>query len=77
MNKQRRKWLEDTIAKLEENKSEIESIEQEEREAYDNLPESIQESERGESMLENADELEQAASDLDDLISNLNEILER
>lgn len=77
MNKQRRKWLSDVITKLEEAKTDIESIAEEEREAYDNLPEGIQESDRGNAMCENADDLEQASSDLDDLIQNLNEILER
>ena len=76
MNKQRRKWLSDVITKLEEAKTDIESIAEEEREAYDNLPEGIQESDRGDVMYENADNLDQAASDLDDLISNLNEIIE-
>ena len=76
MNKQRRKWLSDVITKLEEAKTDIESIAEEEREAYDNLPEGIQESDKGDAMYENADNLDQAASDLDDLISNLNEIIE-
>ena len=75
MNKARRKWLEDTIGKLEEQKSELESIYMEEQEAYDNMPESLHESERGQSMYENIDTLETAASDLEDIISNLQEIL--
>lgn len=77
MNKQRRKWLEEIVGRLETAKDEIDSVAEEEREAYENLPEGIQESERGEAMCENADDLEQASSDLDDLIQNLNEILER
>lgn len=77
MNKARRKWLEETINKLEEQKTELESIGEEEQEAYDNMPESLQDSEKGQTMYENIDTLEAAASDLDDIITNLQEILER
>lgn len=77
MNKARRKWLEETINKLEEQKTELESIGEEEQEAYDNMPESLQDSEKGQTMYENIDTLETAASDLDDIITNLQEILER
>lgn len=77
MNKQRRKDIEDVISKLEEIKSRIESIQEEEYEAYSSLPDSIQDSERGEAMSENADDLETASSDLDDIISNLQDIIDR
>ena len=55
MNKTRRKWLEKTIATLEDQKLELESICEEEQEAYDNMPESLQESEKGQTMYENID----------------------
>ena len=77
MNKTRRKWLEKTIATLEDQKLELESICEEEQEVYDNMPESLQESEKGQTMYENIDTLESASSDLEDIISNLEEILER
>lgn len=77
MNKARRKWLEDIIGKLEEQKCEIESVRDEEQEMLDCMPESLQESERGQAMSENVDELDSAASDLDDIISSLQEIVER
>lgn len=76
MNKTRRKWLEKTIATLEDQKLELESICEEEQEAYDNMPESLQESEKGQTMYENIDTLESASSDLENIISNLEEILE-
>jgi hypothetical protein len=41
------------------------------------MPESLQESEKGQTMYENIDTLESASSDLEDIISNLEEILER
>ena len=76
MNKERRKWLEKTIATLEDQSAELESICEEEQEAYDNMPESLQDSERGQALYDNIDALESAASDLDDVISDLQEILE-
>ena len=77
MNKARRKAIEEIIAQLDEQKEAIEAVQEEEQEAYDNLPESIQYTERGEAISENADDLEQAASDLDDVISNLQDIIDR
>jgi hypothetical protein len=77
MNKARRKWLEDVIAKLEEQKEELESIQCEEQESCDNMPESLQYSERGEAIEENANDLDSYASDLQDVIDNLQEILDR
>lgn len=55
-NAERRKALESIVDKLLELKDKLESIQSEE-DAYCNLPEGIQASERGESMSENADTL--------------------
>lgn len=77
MNKERRKTLQGIIDELESQKENIETLQEEEQEAYDNLPESIQASDRGDAMCENADGLADAASDLEDVISVLQEILER
>lgn len=75
MNKERRKRLEKTIATLEEQIAEIESICEEEQEAYANMPESLQDSDNGQAIYENVDTLETAASDLEDIINNLQEVL--
>ena len=77
MNKQRRKAIEEIIEQLGILKDELDTIAEEEQEAYDNLPEGIQDSERGEAMNEAADDLYQAQSDLDDIISTLQDIIER
>lgn len=77
MNKQRRKWLEDIIGKLEEQKDELCNLQQEEQEAYDNMPENLQESERGQAAGECASDLETEYDTLEDVITNLQEILER
>ena len=75
MNKERRKAIEEIIDQLGTLKEQIESVSEEESEAYDNLPESIQYSEKGEAISENASDLEQAASDLDDIMSTLQDIM--
>lgn len=77
MNKARRKWLEDIIGKLEEQKDELYQLYEEEQEAYDNMPESLQESERGQIASEFVDSLETEHESLEDVIFNLQEILER
>ena len=74
MNKQRRKDIEaivNKLADLEALKTEIqEAIEQvrdEEQEYYDNMPEGLQQSDRGYAAEEAANQLDEAASMLDDL----------
>lgn len=65
MNKARRKQLEDLIEQLSGIKDSIEAVMEEEQEAFDNLPEGIQASERGETMQENIDNLQTAADSLE------------
>lgn len=76
MNKARRKQLEEIVNALDEQKSVIESVCEEEQEAFDNLPESIQYSERGDTMQGYINEMEDAISNLEDVISNLQEIID-
>ena len=77
MNKARRKMLQGIIDELDAQREQLEAVQEGEQEAYDNLPDSIQDTERGETMSENASDLEQAASDLEDIIGTLQEIVER
>lgn len=77
MNKERRKRLDYVIDKLEELQAEVASIGEDEREAYDNLPESIQYSERGEQMSENADDLDGLDGDFESLLDTLRDIQSR
>lgn len=76
MNKQRRNRLQKVIDQLEELKQEVSSICEEEQEAYDNMPESLQNGDRGSQMYENISTLEDQESNFDDLIDNLQEVLE-
>ena len=77
MNKTRRKILEGIIEVLQEQKTAIESVCEEEQEAYDNLPDGIQDSERGQTLSDNVSDLEQASSDLDDLIEQLQGVADK
>lgn len=77
MNKDRRKRLSDIIAKLEVLQSEIQSLAEEERECFDNMPEGLQESERGSAIEDNADDLDDTDSDFESLLDTLNDIMER
>lgn len=74
MNKQRRVRLGKVLELLEQASEELNQIAEEEREAFDNLPLSIQESERGCVIDENASILEDCSTMLnDDILLRLNE----
>lgn len=57
--------MEDLIDQLGTIKDGIEAVLEEEQESFDNLPEGIQESERGEAMQENIDNLQTAIDSLE------------
>lgn len=85
MNAKRRNAIDsvinDLIDKFEEIKAEaidqLSEIRDEEQEAYDNLPESLQESERGENMQNCIDALEYFMSDLENMeIEGTDDLLE-
>lgn len=67
MNKSRRKKLGEIIDQLEYLREDLDAVASEEREAYDNLPESLQESDRGCAMEEAADELDNICSEMEEL----------
>lgn len=74
MNKRRRKELRLLADKMNSLYDELCGVASEEQESYDNLPESLQESERGELMSEAADELDDICSELDDLRSRVESV---
>lgn len=85
MNAKRRNSIEsvvnELIEKFEEIKAEaidqLSEIRDEEQEAYDNLPESLQESEKGENMQNCIDALEYFMSDLENMeIEGTDDLLE-
>ena len=65
MNKERRKRLAEAFEKIGEVKEIIESVKDEEQEAYDNLPENFQNGERGEEMQGYIEMLDEAYGYLD------------
>lgn len=74
MNKMRRKCIGEAIAKLEWAKEMLDQVREEEEEAYGNLPEGIQDSDRGNEMEDNVYTLENAVNDIEDVIGDLGEI---
>lgn len=74
MNAKRRKEVEAIMNSLEELKEQIECVQSEEEEAYDNMPEGLKESERGDQMQEYISYLEDAASSVQDAVDYLNGI---
>lgn len=85
MNAKRRNAIDsvinELIEKFEEIKAEaidqLSEIRDEEQEAYDNLPEALQDSERGENMQDCIDALEYFMSDLENMeIEGTNDLLE-
>lgn len=69
MNNERRARINAIISQLQEINNEIESIRDDEQDAFDDMPEGLQQSERGERAQEAISNLEYAT--LDDVISYL------
>lgn len=88
MNRVRRKSLKDALGKMDELSTVLENVKDaiqavldEEQEAYDNLPEGLQEAERGQQMQEYIEALEGVVDslgdlDVEDLYSTIEEIAE-
>lgn len=76
MNKARREKIKNAIDLIQQANEILAEVGDEEDEAFDNMPESLQESERGEQMKEYIDMIDEANEAIDDLIGNLSEITE-
>lgn len=61
---------------MENLREELDAVASEERDAYDNLPESLQESERGCAMEEASDELDEICSELDELRQRIESVVD-
>ena len=75
MNNIRRKQLKEAIELIEQARSIVESVQDEEQDAFDNLPENLQCSERGETMEENADRLGEIWDSLSDQVDEIDDII--
>lgn len=75
MNNLRRKELQKAIDLLDRAKYIIEACKDDEEEAFDNLPDGIKDSERGEDMEDNIDSMDDVMSEIEEQISVLEEII--
>lgn len=73
MNKDRRKQIDAIFSALEDLKSQIETIASEERDAFDNMPEGLQQGDKGQAAEAAADALDEAANGIDDITSKLDD----
>lgn len=76
MNKERRERLEEIHQRLLEIAGEIEEIAGEEEEAYDNLPAGIRDSERGQKMSDNVDNLYSVLTNMETIDDEIEQVLE-
>ena len=74
MNNERRKIISAQIAILEEALSKVQEVFDAEEEAFGNMPESIQQSERGETMSEGMVCIENAINSLESVLEDLGNI---
>lgn len=74
MNNARRKRINDVVERLTGIHADLEELASDEREAFDNLPESIQMGEKGQQIEEYADALDNAANAADEITTELQEI---
>jgi hypothetical protein len=71
MNKDRREKLRVIAEKISDLKGEIEELKDEEQDAFDNMPEGLQQAERGVAMEAVVDMLDDAMNDMDSVITAL------
>ena len=76
MNKARRQQLSKAIDMMDEIMSLIEQIKNDEQEAFDNMPEGLQMSERGEQMEGYIDTLAEISESIFDMQDQITEIIE-
>lgn len=76
MNKVRRKNLQSIICQLEALKSSLEDLQSEEEAYRDNIPENMQDCDRYERADAACDSLEEAVSNLEDVIGSIEEAME-
>lgn len=72
MNKQRRKEITNIISELEIIKSRLYEVLNDEQISFDNMPENLQYSMRGEESQEAIENMDAAVNSLDEAIENLN-----
>lgn len=77
MNKDRRNRLSGVIDSITDAISELEEIRDEEQDALDSLPESLQCSSKGEMMQEYIDDMESVMSDMENVQESIQKIIDK
>ncbi len=75
MNKQRRKQLSEISTAIDNARAELEMVADDEQAYFDDMPENLQGSERGEAAEECADQLCELHNELDELRGRVDEIV--
>lgn len=73
MNNARRKQIAAIVERLQELRAELDEVENEEQDGFDNMPEGLQQGERGQAMELAVENLGSAGDALDEAISYLEE----
>ena len=68
------KEMDTLLAKIEDLKTDLESIQEDEQDKYDNMPEQLQDTDNGCRMYEGIEQLEDLVSRLDSLVSELEDV---
>ena len=74
MNKERRTRVSWVINNLETCKDSLENVRDSEQESFDNIPESLQESDRGQAMETNIEIFDEVIGNLDEMIEMLSDL---
>lgn len=77
MNKIRRSKLNQILNRIEDLKSELETLENEEQEYADNMPENLQDSEKHENSILDVEAMQEAQCSLEEAREHIDEILNR
>ncbi|KIP99276.1 hypothetical protein RU07_21835 [Agrobacterium tumefaciens] len=75
MNNARRKTIESLLNQISSLKEEIEAVTSNEQDAFDSMPESLQQSDRGQASESAIGSLENASNQLDDVMGELSEAM--
>ncbi|BAO53084.1 hypothetical protein KPP23_057 [Pseudomonas phage KPP23] len=76
MNNARRKQLAEIVDQMQELRARLDELQNEEQEAFDNMPESLQQGEKGQQSETAAERIGHAGDSLDEAISALEEAQE-
>ena len=76
MNNDRRKKLRKVVDRIIDLRAELLEIGEDEQFAYDNLPEALQSTTKGQKITENADAIEEIRIDLENVEDMINELLQ-